>query len=173
MKAPLIIVDNEQSVASVGRRVARGGWAIHPGFVLPDSPWDLASARVAVCGVAMTSGQVSEVVMAAARGAGVVVYCPVPELHALLRSDLSRIGPVSMDGPASDPGDGLPLDEQQRLLLERLAAGESINAAATAEFISLRTANRRLSQARVALGVRTTREAVLAYVARSNSDRIH
>ena len=53
---------------------------------------------------------------------------------------------------------------EQRALLERLANGETIAAAAAAEFLSLRTANRRIAQAREALGVRTTREAVLAYL---------
>jgi hypothetical protein len=48
--------------------------------------------------------------------------------------------------------------------LERLAGGETIAAAAAAEFLSLRTANRRIAEAREVLGVRTTREAVLAYL---------
>jgi hypothetical protein len=53
---------------------------------------------------------------------------------------------------------------EQRALLDRLAAGETIAAAAAAEFLSLRTANRRIAEARQVLGVRTTREAVLAYL---------
>jgi DNA-binding CsgD family transcriptional regulator len=53
---------------------------------------------------------------------------------------------------------------QQRALLDRLANGETIAAAAAAEFLSLRTANRRIAQARELLGARTTREAVLLYV---------
>ena len=53
---------------------------------------------------------------------------------------------------------------EQRALLERLADGETIAAAAAAEFLSLRTANRRIAEAREVFGVRTTREAVLAYL---------
>lgn len=53
---------------------------------------------------------------------------------------------------------------QQRALLDRLANGETIAAAAAAEFLSLRTANRRIAQARQLLGARTTREAVVVYV---------
>jgi DNA-binding NarL/FixJ family response regulator len=53
---------------------------------------------------------------------------------------------------------------EQRALLDRLANGETIAAAAAAEYLSLRTANRRIAQARDALGVRTTREAVLTYL---------
>lgn len=59
-----------------------------------------------------------------------------------------------------------PLAPQQRALLTRLADGETIAAAAAAEFLSLRTANRRIAQARRTLGVTTTREAVAEYVRR-------
>jgi hypothetical protein len=66
--------------------------------------------------------------------------------------------------PASAPGPAHRLAAEHRALLDRLASGETIAAAATAEFLSLRTANRRIAQAREILGVRTTREAVLAYL---------
>jgi DNA-binding NarL/FixJ family response regulator len=76
------------------------------------------------------------------------------------------------DSGAAGPGNPGPerrsatgrLLPQQRALLERLANGETIAAAAAAEFLSLRTANRRIAQARQLLGVRTTREAVVVYV---------
>lgn len=51
----------------------------------------------------------------------------------------------------------------QLALLERLAAGSTIAAAATAEFLSLRTANRRIAELRHSLGVSTTRELVGLY----------
>lgn len=69
--------------------------------------------------------------------------------------------PGSPEGRGPGSGQLLP---QQRALLERLANGETIAAAAAAEFLSLRTANRRMAQARQLLGARTTREAVTAYV---------
>jgi DNA-binding NarL/FixJ family response regulator len=56
------------------------------------------------------------------------------------------------------------LAPEQRALLERLAKGETIAAAAQGQFLSLRTANRRIAQVRQALGVRSTREAVLIYL---------
>ena len=59
---------------------------------------------------------------------------------------------------------------EQRALLDRLADGATIAAAAEAEFVSLRTANRRIAKARALFGVRTTREAVLAYQRKSSSD---
>jgi DNA-binding NarL/FixJ family response regulator len=53
---------------------------------------------------------------------------------------------------------------EQRALLGRLANGETIATAAAAEYLSLRTANRRIAQARSQLGVRTTREAVIVFL---------
>jgi DNA-binding NarL/FixJ family response regulator len=79
----------------------------------------------------------------------------------------------AIGSPADLPGSQIPgrdgtgpgrLLPQQRALLDRLANGETIAAAAAAEFLSLRTANRRIAQARELLGARTTREAVLLYV---------
>ena len=80
--------------------------------------------------------------------------------------DLARLGPVR-HGPApeaNDHGAVADLVPEQRALLDRLAAGDTIAAAAAAEFLSLRTANRRIAEARQLFGVRTTREAVLAYL---------
>lgn len=51
----------------------------------------------------------------------------------------------------------------QAALLDRLAAGSTISAAATAEFLSLRTANRRIAELRQHLGVSSTRELVGLY----------
>src|SRR5207249_2389455 len=97
-------------------------------------------------------------VHAAARGAGVVAIAdPGTDVGRALLADLSRLGPVTRDpeaevstGPDEKESDS-PLLPEQRALLERLANGETIAAAAAAEFLSLRTANRRIAQAREAL----------------------
>jgi DNA-binding NarL/FixJ family response regulator len=68
------------------------------------------------------------------------------------------------DGDRPDHTSGADLAPEQRALLERLAQGETIAAAAQAEFLSLRTAHRRIARARQSLGVPTTREAVLLYL---------
>jgi hypothetical protein len=52
---------------------------------------------------------------------------------------------------------------EQRALLERLAEGETIAAAAAAEFMSLRTANRRMAEVRELFGAATSREALSTY----------
>ena len=96
-------------------------------------------APVAVAGAGSGSGQRSGSASGAAAGAAAVAA-------------------------GGDHGAGTPLAPEQRALLERLAKGETIAAAAQAEFLSLRTANRRIAEARQALGVRSTREAVLAYL---------
>ncbi|WP_246002681.1 hypothetical protein [Allorhizocola rhizosphaerae] len=57
----------------------------------------------------------------------------------------------------------------EKALLERLASGSTISAAATAEFLSLRTANRRIADLRRRAGVSTTRELVGIY--RTHRDR--
>jgi hypothetical protein len=68
------------------------------------------------------------------------------------------------DPPRLQEADPAALGPEHRALLDRLAAGDTIAAAAAAEFLSLRTANRRMAQARALFGVRTTREAVQAYL---------
>lgn len=56
------------------------------------------------------------------------------------------------------------LRADQRALLERLATGDTVAAAAASEFMSLRTANRRIAAVRTLFGVSTTREAVRTYL---------
>ena len=56
------------------------------------------------------------------------------------------------------------LAPDQVALLERLADGQTIAAAAAAEWMSLRTANRRVAELRLMLGLSSTREVVAAYV---------
>lgn len=56
------------------------------------------------------------------------------------------------------------LAPDQRALLERLATGDTIARAAECEFMSLRTANRRIAEARVLFGVSSTSDAVRAYL---------
>lgn len=69
-------------------------------------------------------------------------------------------GPGGTDRPGSRVG---ALTAEQCDLLDLLAAGHSIAEAARLRYLSLRTANRRVADARAALGVPTTRAAVQAY----------
>jgi DNA-binding NarL/FixJ family response regulator len=179
MSAPLYVLNSPADLATVVRSLAAAGWTVRPGLRVPEEPWDLTSGRTVVTGTVTDSGAVADAVLAAARGAAVATVAdPQSVAGRALLADLARIGTVlraPVDGVALEPvenpdGDGLPLNEEQRALLDRLAAGESIAAAATAEFLSLRTANRRIAAAREALGVRTTRQAVVEYVKRRTTD---
>jgi DNA-binding NarL/FixJ family response regulator len=169
---PLYVLPSQAAAAAVLRRLDRAGWAVRDGFVLPSEPWDLRSGRLVVSGDVRDVDDVPAAVLAAARGAGVVVVAdPAKPAGRDLVADLSRIGTVRTDPGAAAPepegsGDGPELTVEQRALLDRLADGESIAGAAEAEFLSLRTANRRIAAARKALGARSTREAVVEYVRR-------
>ncbi len=163
--APRHVVATSAEADTVLRRLTRDGWTTRAGFALPDPAWDVGAARLVLHGRIgdddTESAQLA--VLAAGRGAGVVAVCDAesPAGRALI-DDLSRLGPVNRGVDGSDVIANLI--PEQRALLDRLAAGDTIAAAAAAEFLSLRTANRRIAEARALFGVRTTREAVLAYL---------
>ncbi|MEE6259996.1 LuxR family transcriptional regulator [Plantactinospora sonchi] len=168
---PRYVLPSATDATTVLRRLARDGWQTREGFAVTESGWDLTAARLVLFGRVQDPETVRLAVLAAARGAGLVaIVDPTGDLGRALVDDLTRLGPVRQDPdrgtePAPDAESALArLVPEQRALLERLADGETIAAAAAAEFLSLRTANRRIAQARQALGVRTTREAVLAYL---------
>jgi DNA-binding NarL/FixJ family response regulator len=171
MTTPRYVVANASEATVVLRKLARAGWHTREGFALAEPAWDVTDQRVVLYGRVGDRDTAELVVHAAARGAGVVAITDAAgEVGRELLADLSRLGTVTRDpeaevagGPEAEPSANALLPEQ-RALLERLANGETIAAAAAAEFLSLRTANRRIAQAREALGVRTTREAVLAYL---------
>jgi hypothetical protein len=166
---PRYVLPSAVDATTVLRRLARTGWSTREGFALPEGGWDLTPARVLLFGRVPDLETARLVVLAAARGAAVVAIVDVAgDVGRALLADLDRLGPVYRDPdsgpePAGGSASGQLIPEQ-RALLDRLANGETIAAAAAAEFLSLRTANRRIAQAREALGVRTTREAVLAYL---------
>jgi hypothetical protein len=168
MSTPRYVVGNAAEATSALRRLARAGWHAREGFALPDPAWDVTAQRLVLYGRVGDGDTAELAVHAAARGAGVVVIAdPDTELGRTLLADLGRLGPVTRDpdSEVAPPNHSAPvLLPEQRALLERLANGETIAAAAAAEYLSLRTANRRIAQARQVLGVRTTREAVLAFL---------
>lgn len=155
------------------RHLARAGATTREGFALTESAWDVTSARLVLFGRVTDPDTAQLAVLAAARGASVVAITDLgADLGRALLADLGRIGPVSTTAAdPTGPQTGASLAPEHRALLDRLARGETIAAAATAEFLSLRTANRRIADARQLLGVRTTREAVLAYLRRRDAER--
>jgi DNA-binding NarL/FixJ family response regulator len=165
--APRHVVATPGDADTVLRRLIRDGWALRDGFALPDPAWDVTGSRLVLHGRITDPDTVRLAVLAAARGAGIVAICDAESpLGRALVDDLGRLGPVGQGAEPADehPATAADLVPEQRALLDRLAAGDTIAAAAAAEFLSLRTANRRIAEARALFGVRTTREAVLAYL---------
>ncbi|MGX6606550.1 LuxR family transcriptional regulator [Micromonosporaceae bacterium Da 78-11] len=165
--APRHVVATPGDADTLLRRLVRDGWAVRDGFALPDPNWDVTGARLILHGRVGDTETVQLAVLAAARGAGIVAVCDTESpLGRALVDDLGRLGPVrqGIETTEDAPDTVTDLVPEQRALLDRLAAGDTIAAAAAAEFLSLRTANRRIAEARVLFGVRTTREAVLAYL---------
>ena len=98
-----------------------------------------------------------QAVLAALAGADLLLLCTADdEVVDALVEDLRRLGTVRHQD------EDAVLSAEQAALLRRLHAGQSLGAAAAAENLSRRTADRRLAQARAALGVRTTPEALVA-----------
>jgi hypothetical protein len=168
---PRYVLPSAADATSVLRRLARAGWQVRDGFALPETGWDVARSRLVLYGRVADVDTVELALLAAVRGAGVVAIADVhTEVGRALLADLERVGAVHTDPDAASDeaaGNGVAgttLAPEQKALLDRLARGDTIAAAAQGEFLSLRTANRRIAEAREALGVRTTREAVLAYL---------
>lgn len=166
--APRHVVATPGDADTVLRRLIRDGWVARDGFALPDPAWDVTGNRLVLHGRITDAETLQLAVLAAARGAGVVAICDTESaLGRALVDDLSRLGQVRQGVETADNNGTdtvADLVPEQRALLDRLAAGDTIAAAAAAEFLSLRTANRRIAEARALFGVRTTREAVLAYL---------
>lgn len=169
MSTPRYVVPTGTEAVSALRRLSRAGWRAREGFVLAEPVRDVSVQRLVLYGRVADLDTAQLAVHAAARGAGVVAIADITsDVGRVLLADLGRLGPVMRDPDADADGGGRveapSLLPEQRALLERLAKGETIASAAAAEYLSLRTANRRIAQARQTLGVRTTREAVLAFL---------
>jgi hypothetical protein len=183
MTIPRYVVGTAAEATQILNRLSRIGWHPRPGFAVPGAG---ATNRLVLYGRVPTLSAAAAAAAAAGRGVGIVAIAdPATPPGRTLLSALENLGPVhrGTDGhpepatpatPAPVPvpaavagGDGevlAALLPEQRALLGRLANGETIATAAAAEYLSLRTADRRIAQARAQLGVRTTREAVLVFV---------
>ena len=172
---PYVVLPPGGDVDTTVQEVAQHGWRVCRGFAPPQTPWDLAPARMVAVGVVDGPAAAQAALLCAVRGAGLVaVVDPQRPWAARFLADLGRLAPAATPGAVGLAG-GLaagqpagsepsPLTAEQRDLLDLLADGRSIAQAARLRYLSLRTANRRVAEARAALGVSTTREAVLAYV---------
>jgi DNA-binding NarL/FixJ family response regulator len=140
-----------QAVAEVERAGARvvDGWRQDPSVVCVGAVRDTADA--------------AEAVLAAVAGAGLVVHALTDRALAdRLVDDLRRLGPV--EHRTAEPAPAPELTGDERRLLDALADGKTLGAAAAELHLSRRTADRRLRSAKEKLGVATTAEAIVAHV---------
>ncbi len=136
-----------------------GGWTPRSDRNLPRSPWDLSDRRWAWVDSIGDVETAARAVDALSRGVGLVVSISLlgRDRHRLLE-DLYALGDVRSSENAAPI-----LDDDQRALMELLAAGITLTAAADQFHLSRRTANRRLAEIRTRLGVATTTEAIAVW----------
>ena len=153
---PLVVCDTAHDAAAALSELCEAGW--HAVATLPDEPWSLAPRRLVYHGDAVREDVAQEGLLAGVRGAAVVLVAPPDGIAAArLVEDLSRLGPVRL---VADHPNALGLTLEHNRLLDLLAAGTSIAAAARLLNLSRRTAHRRLREAQILLGVGSTAEAV-------------
>ena len=127
-------------------------------LVLPNQPWFLRERPITCVSELRSEHDVISALIALLRGAALVVSVH-PDLPGSAGRDLARLADVQrLDQQVPVP---LPLSEDQRQILALLADGRSLPDVATELYLSLRTAERRLSAARRLLGVRSTAEALV------------
>ena len=165
---PLVLAESAAAAGAAVAALRRDGWTPVDVGALPAEPWDLSGLQLLVAGSIGSADERAAVLVAAARGAGVVALTPRDRAElATFFDELARLGHVELarDGRAA------ALTHEQRRILELLAAGDTVREAADRLSLSRRTAHRRLAEARAVLGVGTTAEAMLVFRAGEETRR--
>jgi DNA-binding NarL/FixJ family response regulator len=159
---PLLLVEASPAAPALveagRRRLSDAGWTVVDG--LDTRP---ARIRAALHGVVATPRDAASALLAALDGFGLLLVLAADgEVHDRLVDDLRRLGPVEHLDAAGSPAmdDTGPLAEDGRAILALLAEGYTLGEAAHRLALSRRTADRRLAEARDALGVTRTTEAI-------------
>ncbi len=134
------------------------GAAAQTTFVLPERPWSLRDHPITCVAALTTHHDVRSALTALLRGAALVVSID-PAFPPSVERDLARLAAVRRIQHAEPTR--IELSDDQSQILRLLAAGKSLPDVAAELFLSLRTAERRLSAARRLLGVRSTAEALV------------
>lgn len=143
------------------RERRQAGESVQTGWVLPDGAW-LVVDEMVCSGVVDSAEAAGLAITALLRGCNLLVAIgtDLPERQAgRFLADAADLGDVLRPVPPEAAPD-LPITEEQATILGLLAEGTSIVAAAERMYLSVRTCERRIGQARKALGVRSTAEAV-------------
>lgn len=159
-RPPLVVVavGSLDATDDEAARLRAGGWTVIDR--LTDLPVDLR--RVVCRAVVRDEETAAQAVLAAAWGAGVVLAAgeAPPLVRARLVDDLARIGRVRR---VADAASSRRVSSDAAAILDLVADGHTLGEAARRLNLSRRTADRRLAEARVALGVRSTTAAVAAW----------
>ena len=152
-RRPLVVVEGDEGYAAVLAELDGAGWQVAAtGSAETDRTCSVHTVR--------SRADAQGAVVAAVSGHGVIVRVP-PDLRltdvvADLIEDLAGIGPVVQVEAAT----AVQLDSETWRLVHELARGATLDAAAGALHVSTRTANRRLTAARRALGVESRAQLV-------------
>ena len=153
-----MVVENTSAGFEAAVSGARaGGWRVVEGF---GADGGLRRPTVRAGSVA-DEGDAAQVVLAAVRGHGVIVFSSASRaVTDRLLDDLGRLGAVTHVAQ-EDEVEAPLLTAEERALLALLSEGLSLGEAAQRLHISRRTADRRLASARHSLRVTSTSEALL------------
>ncbi len=161
MSRPFHVTDDGADAATAlraqRRRLEEDGWAVVDGL---DARPPLA--RAVLAGEVATPRDATSALLAALDGYGLLLLLTADtDTRERLIDDLRRVGPVEHREAALTAAPGPEeLSEDGRAILALLAEGYTLGEAAARLALSRRTADRRLSEARQALGVTRTTEAI-------------
>jgi hypothetical protein len=157
-RPPVVLVPNDTVCLHTTRAIARvAGRHVTDTWRVPRAPWDLAPHGVVVSG-SLAQAHEDCLVDAVVRGAGAIVALPTgASAPTRLVDALQRITPV-VDGTNCRT---LELDVVQLQLLLELSRGANTAEAARSVHLSVRTAHRRIAEARETLGATSTNAAAV------------
>jgi DNA-binding NarL/FixJ family response regulator len=156
VSVPIVFVEGpREALDHAVAELSAAGWEVSEGFDgLPPG-----RRRLVRRGVVRSAEDAAAALLAVLDGAGVVIAAEAPrEILDRLLDDLRHVGPVDHRiGEFQAPPAMTP---EARAILGLLAEGETLGEAAELLGLSRRTADRRLAEARAALGVERTAQAI-------------
>ena len=131
-----------------------------PVDALPDDPYDLTDRHLVFPCVVDSEAACAAAIESVARGVAAVIRIGslTPSMRHRLVDDLDRVATPSAHATA--------VTDDQAVLLQALASGATLAQAAASAGISVRTANRRLADARRALDASSNIEAATRFLRR-------
>ena len=152
---PLVVIEGDGGPADAEiARAEAAGFERIAGFGA--GPWP---RPVVLTGIVRTEADAAAAVLAAIEGAGLIVEAQADRTTIdRLIDDLRHLGPVTHRTTAEPDVD--PPSPEARAILALLAEGLTLGEAARSLGLSRRTADRRLAEARLVLGVERTTEAI-------------